>query len=190
VKRRIIQKLLRLYPPQWRDEYGTELEDLLLAEPLQPAVVMNVIANALRQQVRISNHPPSAVRFLAFVLRVSFAFGALLCGLRAMGYWVILQVGGVPPAESGGIALVVYRSVFWFVILSSASAYLRERTKGVSAIVVKALYLIGAYGLPPIALFTVVSKGAVLKMPEVMSLLVLLVCFVLVFRESSPKHNA
>jgi hypothetical protein len=116
VKRRIIQKLLRLYPPQWRDEYGTELEDLLLAEPLQPAVVLNVIANALRQQVRISNHPPSAVRFLTFVLRVSFAFGALLCGLHAMGYWVILQVGGVPPAESGGIALVVYRSVFWFVI--------------------------------------------------------------------------
>jgi hypothetical protein len=190
VKRRIIQKLLRLYPPQWRDEYGAELEDLLLAEPLQPALVLNVIANALRQQVRISNHPPSAVRFLTFVLRVSFAFGALLCGLHAMGYWVILQVGGVPPAESGGIALVVYRSVFWFVILSSASAYLRERTKGVSAIVVKALYLIGAYGLPSIALFTVVSKGAVLKMPEVMSLLVLLVCFVLVFRESSPKHNA
>jgi hypothetical protein len=190
MKRRIIQKLLHLYPSQWRDEYGTELEHLLLAEPLEPAVVLNVIANALRQQVRISNHPPSAVRFLEFVLRVSLAFGALFCGLRAMGYWVILQVGGVPPAESGGIALVVYRSVFWFVILSSASAYLRERTKSVSAIVVKALYLFGAYGIPPIALFTVVSKGAILKMPGVMSLLFLLVCFVLVFRKSSPKHTA
>jgi hypothetical protein len=189
VKRRIVQKLLRLYPPQWRDEYGTELEDLLVAEPLQPAVVLNVIANALRQQVRISNHPPSAVRFLAFLLRLGFAFGALLCGIRAMGYWVILQVGGVPP-ESGDIALVVYRSVFWFVILSSASAYLRGRTKGARAIVLKALYLIGAYGLPSIALFTVVSKGAILKMPEVMSLLALFVCFVLVFRQSSPKRNA
>ena len=190
MKRRIIQKLLRLYPRQWRDEYGRELEDLLLVQPLQPAVVLNVIANALRQQVRISNHPPSAVRFLAFVLRVSFAFGALLCGVRAMGYWVILQFGGVRPTESGGIALVVYRSVFWFVILSSASAYLRERTKGASAIVLKALYLMGAYGLPPIALFTVASKGAILKMPEVMSLMALFVCFVLVFRESSPKQNA
>jgi hypothetical protein len=104
-----------LYPPQWRDEYGTELEDLLLARPLQPAVVLNVIANALRQQVRVSNHPPSAIRFLAFVLRVSFGFGALFCGLRAMGYWVILQVGGVRPTESGDIALVLYSSVFWFV---------------------------------------------------------------------------
>ena len=190
MKHLIIQKLLRLYPPQWRDEYGTELEELLLAEPLQPAVVLNVIANALRQQVRISNHPPNAVRFLAFLLRVGFAFGAFLCGIRALGYWVILQIGGVPPAESGNIALVVYRSVFWFVILSSASAYLRERTKGARAIVLKALYLIGAYGLPSIALFTVASKGVILRMPEVMSLLALFVCFVLVFRESSPKQNA
>ena len=196
MKRRIIQRLLRLYPSRWRDEYGTELEDLLLEEPLQPAVVLNVIANALRQQVRLANHPPGAVRFLTFVLRVSFAIGAFFCGVRAMGYWVILQelkwlrqVGGVPPAGSGGIALGVYRSVFLFVVLSSASAYLRERTSGAGAIVVKALNLIGAYGLPPIALFTVVSKGAILKMPEVMSLLVLFVCFVLVFRVSSPKHN-
>ena len=196
MKRRIIQKLLRLYPSLWRDEYGTELEDLLLEEPLQPAVVLNVIANALRQQARFANHPPSAVRFLTFVLRVSFAIGALLCGIRAMGYWAILQelewlrqVGGVTPAESGGIALGVYRSVFLFVVLSSASAYLRERTSGAWAIVVKALNLIGAYGLPPIALFTVVSKGAILKRPEVMSLLVLFVCFVLVFRVYSPKHN-
>jgi hypothetical protein len=75
---------------------------LLVPEPLQPVVVLNVIANALRQQVRISSHPPSAVRFLAFLLRVGFAFRALLCGVPAMGYWVILQVGGVPPAESGG----------------------------------------------------------------------------------------
>jgi hypothetical protein len=34
-----------------------------------------------------------------------------------------------------------------------------------------------------------VSKGAILKKPEVMSLLVLFVCFVLVFRVSSPRHN-
>jgi hypothetical protein len=190
MKRRIIHKLLRLYPPKWRNEYGAELEDLLLAEPLRPAVTLNVIWNALRQQVRISNHPPSAVRFVAFVLRVSFAFGALLCGVRAMGYWVILQVGGVPPAENGDVALVVYRSVFWFVILSLASAYLRERTKGAWAIAVEALYLIGAYGLPSIALFTLVSKGAILKMPEVISLLALFVCFVLVFRKSRPQLNA
>ena len=107
------------------------------------------------------------VRFFEFVLRVGLAFGALLFGLRALGYWVILQFGEVPPPRSRGIALVVYRSVFWFVILSSVSAYLRERTKGASAVVTKTFYLIGAYGLPSIALFTVVSKGAILVRPVV-----------------------
>jgi hypothetical protein len=53
----------------------------------------------------------------------------------------------------------------------------------------QSLYLIGAYGLPSIALPTLVSKGAILKMPGVMSLLALFVCFVLVFRESNPKPN-
>jgi hypothetical protein len=98
VKRRFIQKLLRLYPSLWRDEYGTELEDLLLAEPLQPAVVLNVVANALQQQVRISNHPPSAVRFLTFVLRGSFAFGALLCGRPRYG--LLGNTAGRRPAAS------------------------------------------------------------------------------------------
>ena len=189
MKHLIIQKLLRLYPPQWRDEYGTELEDLLLAEPLQPAVVLNVVANALRQQVRISNHPASAVRFLVFVLRVSLAFGALLCSVRAMGYWLILQIGAVRQPVSGGIALVMCRSAFLFVILSAASAYLRERTSGARAIVLKALYLTGAFGLPSIALFTVASRGAVLQMPEVTGPLILFIFFVLVLRPPVPKRN-
>ena len=123
------------------------------------------------------------------LLRVVLAVGAFLCGVRAMGYWLILQLGGVRPAESGGIALVMCCSAFLFVILTSASAYLRERTSGARAIVVKALYLTGAYGLPPIALFAVASRGAVLQRPEVMGLIILFVCFVLVFRLPIPKHN-
>jgi hypothetical protein len=90
-----------------------------------------------------------------------------------MGYWLILQVGAVRQPVSGGIALVMYRSVFLFVILSSASAYLRERTSGARPIVVKVLYLTGAYGLPSIALFTAVTKGVILQMPEVIGLLAL-----------------
>lgn len=118
------------------------------------------------------------------------AVGAFLCGVRAIGYWLILEVGGVRSAERGGIALVMCCSAFLFVILSSASAYLRERTSGARAIAVKTLYLTGAHGLPSIALFTVASKGAVLRMPEVMGLLIAFVCFVLVFRPPIPKHNA
>lgn len=117
------------------------------------------------------------------------AVGAFLCGIRAMGYWAILRVGGVRAAERGGIALIVGCSALLFVVLSLASAYLRERTNGRRGIAIKTLYLIGAHGLPPIALFTIASRGAVLKMPEVIGLSVLFVCFVFGFRTSIPKHN-
>ena len=60
---------------------------------------------------------------------------------------------------------------------------------GARAIVVKALFLTGAYGLPSIALFTVASRGAVVQRPEVLGLLILFACFVLVFRPPIRKHN-
>ena len=57
------------------------------------------------------------------------------------------------------------------------------------AIVVKTLFLTGAHGLPSIALFTVASRGAVLRMRELVGRLVLFVCFVLVFRPPILKNN-
>jgi hypothetical protein len=89
----------------------------------------------------------------------------------------------------GGIALIVGCSAFLYVVLSLASAYLRERTNGRRGIVINTLYLIEAHGLPPIALFTIASRGAVLKMPEVIGLFVLFVCLVFGFRPSIPKHS-
>ena len=121
--------------------------------------------------------------------RLILGVGAFLCGIRAMGYWAMLRVGGVRPAERGGIAQVVWCSALLFVVLSLASAYLRERTSSRPGIVIKTLYVIGAHGLPPIALFIIASRGAVLKMPEVIGLFVLFVCFVLGFRSPIPKRG-
>ena len=120
---------------------------------------------------------------------MAFAVGAFLCGVRAMGYWVILQVGGVRPADRRGIALAGFGSALLFVILSSASAYLLKRRSGARAIVVKTLFLMGAHGLPSIAIFAIASRGAVLRMPEVAALLVLFAGFVAVFRGPVLKHN-
>ena len=119
---------------------------------------------------------------------LTLAVGAFLCGIRAMGYWAILRVGDARPAERGGIALIVCWSAFLFVVLSLASAYLREKTNR-RGIVIRTLYLIGAHGLPAIALFTIASRGAVLRMPEVACIFVLFVCFVLGFRPSIPSHR-
>ena len=51
-KHRIVAALLRLYPAAWRQEYGGEFEDLLLARPLTAAVAADVVFNGLRQRLR------------------------------------------------------------------------------------------------------------------------------------------
>jgi hypothetical protein len=44
--------LVRLYPAAWRSEYGAELTDILLAHPLGPRVIADVLWNGLRQRAR------------------------------------------------------------------------------------------------------------------------------------------
>ncbi len=114
--------------------------------------------------------------------------GAFLCGIRAMGYWLILQLGGLAPGQRGGPTLVLWSSVALFLALSAAAAYLAERSRGVRAVGCKALFFMGAYGLPCIALFTLTSKGEILKMPGVMGLVVLLAGLVVVFRRATAKQ--
>jgi hypothetical protein len=50
MKRHFIQALLRLYPSQWRCEYGQELEDVLNRGPLNAHIAANVLWNGVRQR--------------------------------------------------------------------------------------------------------------------------------------------
>jgi hypothetical protein len=52
MRRAAIALLLRGYPRAWRDEYGPELADILAARPVTIAVIVNVMASALRARVR------------------------------------------------------------------------------------------------------------------------------------------
>jgi hypothetical protein len=58
IKARAVRLLLRLYPRPWREEYGPELEALLLARPLDMRVVADVAANGVRASLR--NPDPAA----------------------------------------------------------------------------------------------------------------------------------
>ena len=49
--RNMIPALLRLFPSEWRSEYGIELSSLLEREPLPPAIVWNVVQSAIYQRV-------------------------------------------------------------------------------------------------------------------------------------------
>jgi hypothetical protein len=52
LKFRLVRSLLRLYPSIWRNEYGEEIEELLLMEPLSASVIGDVLLNAARQHLR------------------------------------------------------------------------------------------------------------------------------------------
>ena len=71
-KQRIVAALLRLYPAAWRQEYGGEFEDLLLARPLTAAVAADVVFNGLRQRLRATE--PATFLGLLMLTVVTVAF--------------------------------------------------------------------------------------------------------------------
>ncbi len=99
MKRSIVQTLLLLYPAKWRNEYGAELEDLLLAEPLRFSAILNVMWNALRQQARPSNHPAGLIRPLARMtagVGTIFVFGMTL----SIPLWRLIVVSVTDSAQT------------------------------------------------------------------------------------------
>jgi hypothetical protein len=53
MKVRLVAGLIRLYPSRWRAEYGEELTEVLMQRPLRPGAVLNVVCNAIWQQLRM-----------------------------------------------------------------------------------------------------------------------------------------
>jgi hypothetical protein len=52
MKTTLVSWLLRLYPKAWREEYGAELADMLLARPLTGRVCSDVVLSAMWQRTR------------------------------------------------------------------------------------------------------------------------------------------
>lgn len=72
LKRLIVTTLVRLYPAAWRREYGPELTDMLLAQPLDARVIGDVLWNGLRQAVRTA--APSTLCGVAVMLAILTGF--------------------------------------------------------------------------------------------------------------------
>lgn len=80
-KDRIVRGLLRLYPADWRREYGAELTDVLQSSPLNARVVTNVLLAAAKQRARTA--PPWAIlgtAALAYMIVIVDVTGSLLGG--------------------------------------------------------------------------------------------------------------
>ncbi len=119
MKRSVIQILLYFYPARWRNEYGAELEDLLLAEPLRFSVVINVLWNAFREQARISVHRPALNRALPLMSGAVVAV-FLLGMLVSLSLWrqMIQPVGEALKQSGRPLALIQNKpweafSVIW-----------------------------------------------------------------------------
>ncbi len=64
----IVTALVRLYPAGWRAEYGPELTEILLARPLGPAVIGDVLWSGMRQRARAAE--PATILGLASMLAI------------------------------------------------------------------------------------------------------------------------
>ena len=68
IRERLVGALLRVYPFEWRREYGSELMELLLSRPLSAGICADVLWNGVRQRVRSLD--PSTVLGLGMMLAV------------------------------------------------------------------------------------------------------------------------
>ncbi len=90
IKLRIVRTLLRVYPPAWRGEYGSELSDILLARRLDARAIGDVLWSGLRQRIRSAE--PSTL----------FGCAAMLVILAG----VVWNIAAPPPAGHGLPALL------------------------------------------------------------------------------------
>ena len=70
MKNWIVKSLLRIYPAQWRGEYGPELSAILLARPLTAGIVCDILQNGMRQRLRTAE--PSTLVGFAMLLVVLY----------------------------------------------------------------------------------------------------------------------
>ena len=103
----IIAALMRLYPASWRDEFGAELQDLLLARPLTFAIACNVLWSGLRQRGRATEPATIIGLAMAGIVTDAYVFGSAPV-LRPSGItWPPLDVARLDPsAESYALLLM------------------------------------------------------------------------------------
>jgi hypothetical protein len=100
----IVGALLRIYPAAWRSEYGDELTGVLLARPLGPRVIADLLWNGLRQ--RVPTAAPSTIFGSAWMF-------IILIGLVEGGGRAMLQ----PTSMTFPPVAVTFMSSYYFIYL-------------------------------------------------------------------------
>jgi hypothetical protein len=115
--------------------------------------------------------------------RILFAI-ALVCGIAAMGCWVLTQADAAITKEEGpATVLIMSLSSVLFVLLHATSAILSNREQGASAIITRTLFLMGLCGVLVILLFVATSVGRIFLFgPLPTALLLMSISCALLFR--------
>ena len=109
---------------------------------------------------------------------------ALVCGIAAMGCWVLTQAdAGISKEQGPVIILIVCLSSILFLLPLALSAYLRNKMEGTRSIAVRTVFLVGVCGILVVLFFVVTSRGLIFKFgPFSYILLGAFVCFAVVSR--------
>ena len=117
---RIVKALLHLYPAAWRREYGVELSDVLLSQPLGARVIADVLLSALGQRVR-SAEPWQILGTASLLFIVGDVVWSRMAGEGPHGgLTALVQPSGitfptytVAPLKSDLYVLLLMACVFW-----------------------------------------------------------------------------
>ncbi|MCJ7710588.1 MAG: hypothetical protein MUQ32_07110 [Chloroflexi bacterium] len=125
----MIDLLLRLYPPRWRDRYGDEFASVLEERPLGPFDVADVLLGALDAHLHLRGLGAASQHAKGFAMSLRIGgYAAIISGLL----WLYALAGNAinDGAESGapfiGIVLVV-ATITTLVALVGLSAFQARR---------------------------------------------------------------
>jgi hypothetical protein len=120
---------------------------------------------------------------------LALGIGAFVSGAVSVSCWLLLELGGgFTRTGARDAAFLMWACATGFLACVIGAAYVRGPTDTRNPIWHRVLLVIGWLGLSVLGLFIVVSKGAVLELPEIDWLLLSFVCFVVFFR--SKKQTA
>lgn len=87
---------------------------------------------------------------------------ALVCGIAAMGCWVLTQADAAITKEQRPMTIFIMSlSSVLFVLVHATSAFLSNKGTGVRTIITRTLFLMGLCGVLVVLFFVAVSVGRI-----------------------------
>jgi hypothetical protein len=157
---RIVAALLRLYPAEWRQEYGAEFSDMLLSRPPTAGLVVNVSLSGLRQRARYA--APATICGVVMMLVIAGGFGwNILASLNGgQGVAPMVRESGktlptlvVAPLQSEPYVLLMIACGWWTMLRyrgarsSGVAAMKLTFIAGIPVMIAGALMLAGVLGI-------------------------------------------